>query len=84
MYRTFADQMGLFKRIACAMGISRGQVRILVIGLDNSGKSTLVEHMKPKKVRWIPSLSTTRLSATAALSSARTAVTLHYAGKIRL
>ena len=25
------------------------QVRILVIGLDNSGKTTLINHVKPKK-----------------------------------
>lgn len=42
--------MGLFKKIACAMGMSRDRVRILVIGLDNTGKSTLIEHIKPKKV----------------------------------
>lgn len=42
--------MGLFKKIASAMGISRGNMRILVVGLDNSGKSTLIEHIKPNKV----------------------------------
>lgn len=43
--------MGLFKRIASAIGMSRGQMRILVVGLDNSGKSTLIDHIKPNKVR---------------------------------
>ncbi|CAM9548811.1 unnamed protein product [Hapterophycus canaliculatus] len=41
--------MGLFKKIASAMGRSRGNMRILVVGLDNSGKSTLIEHIKPNK-----------------------------------
>ncbi|CAM9184688.1 unnamed protein product [Scytosiphon promiscuus] len=43
--------MGLFKKIASAMGRSRGSMRILVVGLDNSGKSTLIEHIKPNKVK---------------------------------
>lgn len=42
--------MGLFKKIASAMGRFRGNMRILVVGLDNSGKSTLIEHIKPNKV----------------------------------
>eukprot|EP00904_Undaria_pinnatifida_P001826 jgi/Undpi1/11644/HiC_scaffold_36.g13939.m1 len=42
--------MGLFKKIASAMGNRfRGNMRILVVGLDNSGKSTLIEHIKPTK-----------------------------------
>ncbi|CAM9640323.1 unnamed protein product, partial [Discosporangium mesarthrocarpum] len=43
--------MGLFTKLAKAMGITRGQMRILVIGLDNSGKSTLINHIKPSQVR---------------------------------
>lgn len=43
--------MGLFKKIASAMGRFRGNMRILVVGLDNSGKSTLIEHIKPNKVK---------------------------------
>ena len=42
--------MGLFQMIASAMGLTRHEARILVIGLDNSGKSTLIHHLKPKKV----------------------------------
>eukprot|EP00903_Cladosiphon_okamuranus_P017669 g16270.t1 len=41
--------MGLFKKIASALGRFRGNMRILVVGLDNSGKSTLIEHIKPNK-----------------------------------
>ncbi|CAM9448638.1 unnamed protein product [Heterosigma akashiwo] len=41
--------MGLFKKIAQAMGMSWVEVRILVVGLDNSGKTTLINHIKPKK-----------------------------------
>jgi ADP-ribosylation factor-like protein 6 len=42
--------MGLFKLIAAALGFSKKEARILVIGLDNSGKTTLIHHLKPKKV----------------------------------
>ena len=42
--------MGLFKKLASAFGWLKHEVRILVIGLDNSGKTTLVNIIKPKKV----------------------------------
>ena len=35
--------------IASALGLTRQEARILVIGLDNSGKTTLIHHLKPKK-----------------------------------
>lgn len=36
--------------LANAFGIGRREARIIVIGLDNSGKTTLIHHLKPKKV----------------------------------
>ncbi len=42
-------KMGLFKRLSEALGIKKVSVRILVVGLDNSGKTTLVNHLKPRK-----------------------------------
>ena len=42
--------MGLFSLIANAFGFSKREAKILVIGLDNSGKTTLINHLKPKKV----------------------------------
>jgi GTPase SAR1 family protein len=42
--------MGLFEMISSAFGLNRKEARILVIGLDNSGKTTLIHHLKPKKV----------------------------------
>ena len=32
-----------------ALGLSNAEARILVIGLDNSGKTTLINHIKPQK-----------------------------------
>ena len=43
--------MGFFQMIEAAFGLTRKSARILVIGLDNSGKSTIIDHLKPKKVR---------------------------------
>ena len=43
--------MGLFKMISNALGLAKKDARILVIGLDNSGKTTLIHHLKPKKVK---------------------------------
>jgi ADP-ribosylation factor-like protein 6 len=42
--------MGLFEMIASVFGYSKREARIIVIGLDNSGKTTLINHLKPKKV----------------------------------
>lgn len=41
--------MGLFKKLTNALGLSKHEVRIVVVGLDNGGKTTLINHIKPKK-----------------------------------
>mmetsp|Transcript_22913 Transcript_22913/g.23563 ORF Transcript_22913/g.23563 Transcript_22913/m.23563 type:complete len:188 (-) Transcript_22913:32-595(-) len=41
--------MGLFDMISDALGFKKREAKILVIGLDNSGKTTLINHLKPKK-----------------------------------
>ncbi|CAM9322625.1 unnamed protein product [Chrysoparadoxa australica] len=41
--------MGVFKKIASAMGLSKQELRILVVGLDNGGKTTLINSFKPQK-----------------------------------
>lgn len=43
--------MGLFKMIANSIGWNKQMARVLVIGLDNSGKTTLIHHLKPKKAQ---------------------------------
>lgn len=42
--------MDLFRLISSAFGLRKKEARILVVGLDNSGKTTLIHHLKPKKV----------------------------------
>lgn len=43
--------MGFFKRLLSALGVMKKQVSILVVGLDNSGKTTIIEKLKPQKGR---------------------------------
>ena len=38
---------GLFNKFFDFMGFKKKDVNILVIGLDNSGKSTILNHFKP-------------------------------------
>ncbi len=39
--------MGLFDRLANILGIKKRECNVLVVGLDNSGKSTVLNHFKP-------------------------------------
>ena len=41
--------MGLFSMFESVFG-SKKKSRVLVVGLDNSGKTTIINHLKPKKV----------------------------------
>ncbi|KAK6100978.1 ADP-ribosylation factor-like protein 6 [Brugia pahangi] len=43
--------MGLLSQISIALGVSRKQVNILMIGLDNSGKTTIINKMKKEEDR---------------------------------
>ena len=40
----------MFAMIAAAFGFSKREAKILIVGLDNSGKTTLIQHLKPNKV----------------------------------
>lgn len=44
--------MSWLKKLASALGISKHEVAIVVVGLDNSGKTTLINHIRPKKVSY--------------------------------
>lgn len=41
--------MGLFDKLANVLGIRKREVNVLVVGLDNSGKSTVLNHFKPEE-----------------------------------
>ena len=43
--------MGLFKKLSQMLAPGKKEVRVICVGLDNSGKSTLINYLKPKKVR---------------------------------
>ncbi|GAQ78163.1 ADP-ribosylation factor family protein [Klebsormidium nitens] len=43
--------MGLFRRFLRALGLGPEKVGVLIVGLDNSGKSTLLNRLRPKKAR---------------------------------
>ena len=45
---------GLFKRLAAIFAPGKVKVRILCVGLDNSGKSTIINFLKPKKAPRCP------------------------------
>lgn len=41
--------MKLFGKLANILGIRKKEVKILILGLNNSGKSTLVNHLKSEE-----------------------------------
>lgn len=46
LYSHSSTTMGLFDKLASMLRVRKEQVNILVIGLNNSGKSTIVNHFK--------------------------------------
>lgn len=44
-------RMGFFDKLANILGIKRRECNVLVVGLDNSGKSTVLNHFKPNEER---------------------------------
>ncbi len=41
--------MGIFDKLANLLGLKKREVNVLVVGLDNSGKSTLLNHFKSEE-----------------------------------
>ncbi|EKX38258.1 hypothetical protein GUITHDRAFT_97017 [Guillardia theta CCMP2712] len=39
--------MGILQKILDALGFIKPQCKVLCVGLDNSGKSTVIQHLKP-------------------------------------
>ena len=41
--------MGFLDRLSTVLGLRKKECNVLVVGLDNSGKSTLLNHFKPEE-----------------------------------
>lgn len=41
--------MGFLDRLSSLLGLRKKECNVLVVGLDNSGKSTLLNHFKPEE-----------------------------------
>lgn len=44
--------MDVFKRLATWLGLSNKRATVLCVGLDNSGKTTVINHFKPPQVKY--------------------------------
>ena len=42
--------MGMFDKLAIWLGVKKKEASVLCVGLDNSGKTTIINHLKPDKV----------------------------------
>lgn len=43
--------MGLLDTLATWLGLKQRQAKVICVGLDNSGKSTIINHLKPETVK---------------------------------
>ena len=43
--------MGIFAKLAQFLGVRKKEASVVVVGLDNSGKSTILNWMKPEEVK---------------------------------
>ena len=43
--------MGLFDKLASWLGVKKKEVHVICVGLDNSGKTTIINQLKPEKVK---------------------------------
>lgn len=51
--------MGLFDKLGYFLGIKKREVNVLIVGLDNSGKTSIINHFKPeeqKSVEIVPTV----------------------------
>ena len=49
-YIEFTAGMGLFDSLATWLGLKQRQAKVICVGLDNSGKSTIINRLKPDTV----------------------------------
>ncbi|XP_028413730.1 ADP-ribosylation factor-like protein 6 [Dendronephthya gigantea] len=43
--------MGMFDKLAIWLGVKKKEASVLCVGLDNSGKTTIINHLKPDKAQ---------------------------------
>ena len=43
--------MGFFDKLVSLFGIKKKECRVVVVGLDNSGKTTVLNHFKPMEAK---------------------------------
>lgn len=43
--------MGLFRALADWLGVNKKEVNVMVVGLDNSGKTTIINHFKSEETK---------------------------------
>ena len=48
----FRSIMGLFDKLVNFLGLKKKECSVLVLGLDNSGKSTILNHFKPDEEKY--------------------------------
>lgn len=53
-----SGKMGLFDRLTNILGLKKKEVNVLVVGLNNSGKSTVINNLKREDDRCINILPT--------------------------
>lgn len=46
-----SGEMGLFDALARWLGLKKREAKVLCVGLDNSGKTTIINKLKPEMVR---------------------------------
>ena len=46
----YLETMGLLDSLATWLGLKQKQAKVICVGLDNSGKSTIINHLKPESV----------------------------------
>ena len=48
--------MGVFDSFMKWLGLKRKEVKVLCVGLDNSGKTTIINRLKPEEVKFFNTL----------------------------
>lgn len=50
LFKYLSRDMGLLDRLSGLLGLKKKEVHVLCLGLDNSGKTTIINKLKPSNV----------------------------------